>query len=156
MYLLDTNIISYLNSKEDPIKSENIKINLAKKYESSGGNLELYYSVICFQETLFGVENAKILKVEKNTIEFYKGQADFVKTNCLILDYTPEMAVTFAKIKAHLIKRQKLLNKEKIEARNYDIMIAATAIECGFTLITNNTKHFQNIPGLEYEDWTVI
>lgn len=156
MYLLDTNIISYLNSDKDIIKSENIKNNFDRKFNSNSGPLDLYYSVICYQETLFGLENAKLLKVSKDDIAFYQGQVDFIQTNCKIIDYNSDMANRFSKIKSFLIKQQGTQNSRKIEVRNFDIMIAATALECGFILITNNVKDFKNIPDLQYEDWTVI
>jgi len=34
-----------------------------------------------------------------------------------------------------------------------DILIAAFCIVYNYTLVTNNTKHFQNIDGLNYENW---
>lgn len=34
-----------------------------------------------------------------------------------------------------------------------DLIIAATALEFGFTLVTGNTKHFSWIPRLTVEDW---
>ena len=34
-----------------------------------------------------------------------------------------------------------------------DILIAAFCIVNGYTLVTNNVKHFQNIDGLSYENW---
>ncbi len=34
-----------------------------------------------------------------------------------------------------------------------DLLIAASAIEHGYTLITANVRHFQNIQGLRYENW---
>ena len=34
-----------------------------------------------------------------------------------------------------------------------DLMIAATALEQGRTLVTGNTPHFSWIPGLTVEDW---
>ena len=34
-----------------------------------------------------------------------------------------------------------------------DLLIAATALEHGMTLVTGNTKHFARIPGLELENW---
>ena len=36
-----------------------------------------------------------------------------------------------------------------------DILIAAFCVVNGYTLVTNNTKHFENIEGLRFEDWTV-
>jgi tRNA(fMet)-specific endonuclease VapC len=34
-----------------------------------------------------------------------------------------------------------------------DILIAATALEHGMALATNNVKHFENIAGLEIQNW---
>lgn len=34
-----------------------------------------------------------------------------------------------------------------------DLLIAATAIRHGVTLVTRNTKHFERIPGLSLTDW---
>jgi len=35
-----------------------------------------------------------------------------------------------------------------------DLLIGATAVHHGLTLVTNNTRHFQRIEGIELEDWT--
>ena len=35
-----------------------------------------------------------------------------------------------------------------------DILIAAFCIINGHTLVTHNKKHFKNIDGLKYVDWT--
>ena len=35
----------------------------------------------------------------------------------------------------------------------YDLLIAATALEHGATLITNNAREFARVPGLVMEDW---
>jgi tRNA(fMet)-specific endonuclease VapC len=36
---------------------------------------------------------------------------------------------------------------------NYDLLIAAHALQEGFTLVTNNTKEFNRVPGLKVENW---
>jgi predicted nucleic acid-binding protein len=37
--------------------------------------------------------------------------------------------------------------------RDADLIIAATAIEHGRTLVTGNTSHFQWVPGLQIDNW---
>ncbi|MDR3284136.1 MAG: PIN domain-containing protein [Treponema sp.] len=37
-----------------------------------------------------------------------------------------------------------------------DILIAAFCQTYGLTLVTNNTRHFENIPGLALVDWSAI
>lgn len=36
-----------------------------------------------------------------------------------------------------------------------DILIGATALARGMIVVTNNLDHFQRIPRLQVEDWTV-
>jgi tRNA(fMet)-specific endonuclease VapC len=36
---------------------------------------------------------------------------------------------------------------------NMDLLIGVTALEYDLTLVTHNTRHFQNIPNLRLEDW---
>lgn len=42
---------------------------------------------------------------------------------------------------------------QAIRIEDMDLFIAATAIYNDLTLVTNNTKHFKNIPLLELENW---
>ena len=37
--------------------------------------------------------------------------------------------------------------------RDADLIIAATALEHGRTLVTGNTSHFQWVPGLQLDNW---
>jgi tRNA(fMet)-specific endonuclease VapC len=37
--------------------------------------------------------------------------------------------------------------------RDADLIIAATALVYGWSLITGNTSHFQWVPGLQIDDW---
>ena len=36
-----------------------------------------------------------------------------------------------------------------------DLLIAATALVQGFTLVTHNTRHFVHVPGLSVVDWLI-
>jgi tRNA(fMet)-specific endonuclease VapC len=35
----------------------------------------------------------------------------------------------------------------------FDTLIAAHALSCDLTLVTNNTKHFQRVAGLKLANW---
>jgi tRNA(fMet)-specific endonuclease VapC len=37
---------------------------------------------------------------------------------------------------------------------DFDILIGATAIVHQLTVITNNTNHFKNMPGIMLADWS--
>lgn len=55
--------------------------------------------------------------------------------------------LTFAAEKARLAKAGQIIP-------DFDLLIGTTAIVHGMTLVTNNTKHFQRLKGIELEDWT--
>lgn len=40
-----------------------------------------------------------------------------------------------------------------IRIEDMDLLIAATPIYNELTLVTNNTKHFENVPNLKIENW---
>lgn len=45
------------------------------------------------------------------------------------------------------------LRRKGIGVDNMDLLIGATALVYDLTLVTHNTRHFQDIPGLRLEDW---
>ncbi len=45
------------------------------------------------------------------------------------------------------------LYREKLTMDDADLLIAAFCLTGGYTLVTNNTKHFAHIAGLKTEDW---
>ena len=51
-----------------------------------------------------------------------------------------------AKIRADLKSCGKMIDA-------YDMMIGATAVDHGFTLVTHNTRHFINIKDIQLQDW---
>lgn len=44
-----------------------------------------------------------------------------------------------------------MLRKNRVLIPDFDILIAATALEHTLTLLSNNHKHFARIPGLRLE-----
>jgi tRNA(fMet)-specific endonuclease VapC len=50
-------------------------------------------------------------------------------------------------------KHGALLRGQVGKSNNYDLLIAAHAIAMGKVLVTNNTKDFENIPGLKLDNW---
>jgi len=54
----------------------------------------------------------------------------------------------YARIRAALEKRGQSISEQ-------DLWVAATALEEGGTVVTNNVAEFARIPGLAVEDWTL-
>jgi tRNA(fMet)-specific endonuclease VapC len=144
MYLLDTNIISFIPRGGD--NSKNIKQNLAKKLESNN-QIDLFVSVVTYQELMFGIEEGKRKYGKDYKKEYFTILLEFIKNNLIVLDYTKEMSQRFSKVQSKLLGSGICID-------DFDMMIAVTAIESDFVLITNNIKDFKNIPNLKLEDWT--
>ncbi|HEX5446369.1 MAG TPA: type II toxin-antitoxin system VapC family toxin [Pirellulales bacterium] len=64
------------------------------------------------------------------------------------LDATIDVAVKFGEVQAELMDRG-------LSAPDLDLMIAATALVHGYTVVTHNASDFTNVPGLNVVDWLV-
>jgi tRNA(fMet)-specific endonuclease VapC len=67
-------------------------------------------------------------------------------SDVIVLDVTQDVAQAFGTIRAQLFD-------QGVTISGMDLMIAATALVRESTLVTHNTKHFNNIPGLRIVDW---
>ena len=65
-----------------------------------------------------------------------------------ILPLTDSIVVRAAIIYADLSQRGALIG-------DADILIAATGLEHGLTIVTNNEHHYQRITGLQIENWLI-
>jgi tRNA(fMet)-specific endonuclease VapC len=65
-----------------------------------------------------------------------------------ILDVTEDVARTFGVIRAPLLD-------QSLRAPAMDLLIAATALVHGLTLVTHNTQDYTNVPGLTMADWLI-
>lgn len=63
-----------------------------------------------------------------------------------VFDFGQIQAKRAAEIELHLKRLGKVSGV-------VDILIAAHAVSLGLTLVTNNLKHFEHVPGLKLENW---
>jgi len=63
-----------------------------------------------------------------------------------VLPFDESAAEEFGKLRG-------LMKNRGLSVNPVDLQIASVAIANGLTLVTNNTRHFQNIPGLQLDDW---
>ena len=63
-----------------------------------------------------------------------------IEISCAIMD-------TFGDLKA-------TLSRSGTSVDDFDLIIGATAISMGYTVVSNNEKHFSKIPGLSLANWT--
>jgi tRNA(fMet)-specific endonuclease VapC len=128
-FMLDTDISSYIIRRRPA--------TLAEKFERHGETLNV--SVITAAELRFGAEKAARPKLTE-LVEAYLDRL-------AILDWTNEVTHHYAKIRSQLERSGKPIG-------NMDLLIASHAVSQGMTVVTNNLKHFSNVPDLKVEVWS--
>ena len=128
-YLIDTDII--INS----IKGDATVNQYIAKYAA----IPKAISIITLGELLYGAKKSR--QKDKNTSVVYRLAEIFP-----IVGITRSTIETFTDIKLVLDRKG-----EGIE--DFDLLIAATALSLNYTLVTNNTKHYKRIEGLQIENW---
>ena len=128
-YLIDTDIIIFALRGDKTV--------LAKFEENK--NIPISISLITYAELVFGVKRSG------------NEQKNMLKVNRIREIYpVEELNIGIMEIFADI--KTKMYTKA-IRIEDMDLFIAATAIYNDLTLVTNNTKHFRNIPLLKLENW---
>ncbi len=65
-----------------------------------------------------------------------------------VVDFTSDVARRVGEVQAGLLDNGQ-------RAPQIDLLIAATALVHGLTVVTHNQRHFLMVPGLSVEDWLV-
>lgn len=128
MYLLDTNIcIAIL--KDNPTVVRHFQTHYQDCYLSTLVLSELYKGVYCST------------RVEKNLATLRKFELALPK-----IDFDAKAAEEFGKIQGELKKMGKPTGE-------LDALIASVARSRQDILVSDNTRHFINIPNLQLENW---
>lgn len=127
-YLLDTNICIH------PFRG---KFNLIEKFQEI--NLtDCAISEITLAELIFGAENSP------NPKKNYKIIDDFTQQLKILPIFNSIQ--TYAKEKVRLIKKGIMIS-------DFDLLIGSTAVANDLIMITENTKEFERISGIEIDNW---
>ncbi|HCE43340.1 MAG TPA: VapC toxin family PIN domain ribonuclease [Lentisphaeria bacterium] len=129
MYLLDTDTIIYF-FKNDAAVVANFRL-----HDDSPKAI----SVITYAELLYGAENSE--RRNENMARIHRF-CELVP----VIDVTRAVMETFSSTKLSLRKSGKPLD-------DFDLVIASTAITLGYSIVTNNVRHFSRIRGLKTENW---
>ncbi|MDH4099726.1 MAG: PIN domain-containing protein [Nitrospirota bacterium] len=132
MYLFDTNILSEVIKKK-------ASQTLLERLSNTSGLLQ-FTSCICVMELRYGSSRRPDHKTFWQRIE--KDILPLVR----VLPITQETAIVAGDVAAVLSSQGRSISPE-------DLLIAATAIEGGLTLVTANIRHFEQIKGLKVENW---
>ena len=128
-YLLDTDTCIYAMNR----RSEALLSKLMLAVDDTG------VSSISIAELSYGAERSQ--RVAANLAAVFSF-ARLVQ----VLDFDTDAAMHYAQIKAHLARAGTPIGP-------YDLLIAAHARALGATLVTNNRREFDRVPGLSVENW---
>ena len=130
-YLLDTNIVIYT------IKNRPAQVK--KRFIEHEGRMAI--STVTLGELVYGAEKSQHVEQNLNDIEAMLARLE-------LLPFDSSAAYHFGQIRASLYRMGKPIGA-------YDMMLAGQARASGLTLITNNLKEFERVPGLLLEDWSI-
>jgi len=132
IWLLDTNMLVYARNGKAPVVAR-----LDQAWEKG----DVVTSLLAVGELIYGAE--KSVRREEN-LEAVEQQLAMLDG---ILPLTVEIVHRFGRLKAELERRG-------VTKQDIDLHIAATAIESGATLVTNDRALLDGtIPGLIVENW---
>lgn len=132
-YLLDTNILIDFMDGVPAVIEHVLRV----------GTQQCCISVISLHELYFGAYLAKEKKEEYFDKEIQKINKLLEYFTVLSLDTTGE---AYARIKHTLRKQGKPVDE-------FDMVIAGHALNKGLTVVTDNIKHFENMPEVKVENW---
>jgi tRNA(fMet)-specific endonuclease VapC len=132
--LIDTNIVDRAVKGREPVLLLNI-------FQALEQGTELAVSAITVQEAQIGV-----LRSDNLVTAFAKHQL-FMHTVKHYWDFTRDDALLAAEIRVELMKIG-------MQIGLFDALFAAQALNHSVSFITNNTREFGRVPGLNCLDWT--
>lgn len=130
-FLLDTNILSAHLRRPS---------GLAHRFLQHSGRL--YTSSIVLAELFVWAHN------RPDPTKFLRAIDELLFQEVTLLDYDRDCANEFGKTRIEL-------RRNGIEVPTIDLMIASVALVHDLTLVTHNTKDYQNIVRLRTEDWLI-
>ena len=132
MYMLDTNILIFCMRHPGSACATRVASHLG---------LDVCISVVTYAELEFGIHNSKMPEQSRIAV-------NRILAGIAVEDFDRRAAMHFGAILADLKQR----HKDRVN-QDRDKMIAAHARSRGYTLVTDNTKDFVDIPGLVLENW---
>ena len=129
-YLLDTNVLS------DFARGEPGVVSSLKREQPA----DLAISVITELEVEYGL--SRISKMSAKSRETMRSLLDLIA----VLPFEREDARVAGQLRASLADAGTPVGA-------YDLLLAATALRRGLSVVTHNTREFRQISGLNIEDW---
>lgn len=128
-FLLDTNIAIYAIKNRHP--------SISTRFEQNAGQMGM--SSIVVAELLFGAEKSQNPASSLAVVEA-------LCSRLMVLEYGTQAAAHYGQIRAHLEKLGTPIGVN-------DMHIAGHARSEGLTVVSNNLREFERVPGLLMANW---
>lgn len=133
-YMLDTNICSFIMREQPEAALKRLEQTVLR-------NHRIVVSAITYAEMRFGAVGKKASPRHAKLVDAFCARLDAVLAwDRAAVDTTTEIKVALAAAGTPIGPN--------------DTAIAGHAIAAGAILVTNNTREFARVPGLELEDWS--
>ena len=132
MFMLDTNILIFSIRHPDSVCAKRLADHVGR---------DVCISVVTYAELVYGVENSSDPPRNREALHRFLAGIG-------ILDFDLDAGSHSGRILAEL--KRKHLDRQN---QDRDKMIAAHARSLGYTLVTDNTRDFADIPGLLLDNW---
>ena len=129
-FLLDTNIVIFALRNRTPLLRDRLREHVGRMAVSS----------ITVAELHFGIERSADPVRNRQATEEFLALVE-------VLDFGAAAAGHAGEIRAGLARPGTPIGV-------YDVLIAGHARAAGLTVITNNVREFERVPGLLVEDWS--
>ncbi|MBX2999319.1 MAG: type II toxin-antitoxin system VapC family toxin [Caldilineaceae bacterium] len=130
MYLLDTNICTYLIKRKP--------LSLWDRFRAlSVGQISV--STITVAELQYGIEKSQFVQRNQQALD------EFL-LSLMISPFEQDAAIHYGRLRVRL-------EKSGLPIGAHDMLIAAHALSLGAVLVTNNDHEFARIEGLHLENW---
>ncbi len=128
-YLLDTNIVS---------DAMNNPAGLVAKRLMEMEGAEIFTSIIVAAELHFGILNKGSERLARNLEKMLR--------KLEVVSFTPPAEMHYSAVRLALERKGKPIGQN-------DTLIAAHALSLDAIVVTDNVKHFSQVPGLRIENW---
>lgn len=129
-YLLDTNICIYIIKRKPP--------EVLQQFEHFQTR-DLLISSITTSELYYGAQKSQQQQTNLKALDNFL-------LPFRIVEYDESASFNYGEIRATLEKQGKVIGP-------LDMMIAAHALSLNIPLVTNNTKEFERVEGLQLRNW---
>ena len=139
LYLLDTDHMTVLYWGGEPARRLAARLTTVPKDDYGT-------TIVSFEEQTRGwLSEVALEKTERGVVPVYERLNDMRKLYqaVAVWQYADEAAEIFTR-----------LRKERVRIGAPDLRIASIALANNATVLTANRKHFGQVPGLSFEDWT--